>query len=285
MQAQLQAPNLALKLLDKREYARRLVPASKISSVVQRRLDQVWTIDAFREQQEGQMRYLLEFTDRADEAPALARGFAEHSLTRSYLRWHPELVTNQEVRGAEWLTSRRDPSRSIILSFMHHNRYDGLFGSLRRVGVELEILTSPLILARNTLTAYKQHTKVIRLGGTVIPAEGGAAQIQAHLQPGRILAIAPDVPGHTEVDFLGRRVLASFGTALMASRTNSQVVLATHRRDEGGAWIQIHEPLEPSDFAEPVDLLQEVLRGHGEAVLAWPEALEMPRARWGIVQE
>ena len=120
----------------------------------------------------------------------------------------------------------------------------------------------------------------------MVPATGGLDLIQSRMQPGMTMAIASDVPGHTEVTFLGRRVLSSSGAPLIATRTNSQVVVVTARRkDGGGSYIQVHEPLEPKGFAEPMDLLNEMLRQHEEAVLAWPEVLEMPRARWGIVDE
>ena len=91
------------------------------------RLDTLWANDAFREQQEHQMRFLLEHTERAPEIPALARAYTEHSLTHAYLRFHPRAITRQPVRGIEWLTTRRDPARGVLLSFAHHNHYDGMF--------------------------------------------------------------------------------------------------------------------------------------------------------------
>ena len=276
---------LAAKAIDKLDHVRRFVPVSRLPGLVERKVDRLWQNDAYRQQQEGQMRYLLEHTDRAAEIPALARRFAEHTLLRTYLRWHPEHVWSQEVRDIEWLTTRRDPDRSVILSFMHHNWYEGLFASLRRHGAPITILASPLIMQPDTSTGLKKHAKVVFKDNEVIPATGGTDAIQARLRPGVTMAIASDVPGHTEVDFLGRRVRASFGAALMATRTNSQIVLATNRRDGDRSYIQIDEPIEPSDFAGPLELLQEILNRHGDAVLDWPEVLEMPRARWGIIEE
>lgn len=231
------------------------------------------------------MRYLLERTDRAPEIPQLARKFARHALMRTYLRWHPEELWNQQVRGVERLTTDRDPGRSIILNFMHHNWYEGLFTSLARAGAPVTILGSTKLLVPGTSVGYRQHMRVVMGRNHFIPATGGLDHIQAQLQPGMVMAVASDVPGHTEVTFLGRRVRASFGAALMACRTNSPVVVVTPRREGEGHYIQLHEPLEPKDFAEPMDLLNEMLRQHAEAVLAWPEVLEMPRARWGIVEE
>lgn len=276
---------MAAKAIDRLEHVRRLVPVSRLPAVVERKVDRLWANDAYRLAQEGQMRYLLEHTERAPEIPELARGFAEHSLLRTYLRWHPEQVSRQPVRDIERLTHRSDPERGIVLNFMHHNLYEGLFSSLKHAGAEITILASPKVLGPATPTGLKQHIRVVQQGNPLIPATGGLDAIQAQFRPGMTMAIASDVPGHTEVTFLGRRVLASFGAALIATRTNSQVVIATNRRDEDGSYIQLHEPLEPQDFAEPMDLLREMLRQHEEAVLAWPEVLEMPRARWGIVEQ
>ena len=100
-----------------------------------------------------------------------------------------------------------------------------------------------------------------------------------------ILGIASDVPGRTPVTFLGRRVVGSFGAPRMATTTNSPVVLVTARRDAGGSYLQLDPPLEPADFADPGALLDEMLRRHGEAILAWPEALESPLARFGALEE
>jgi hypothetical protein len=62
-------------------------------------------------------------------------------------------------------------------------------------------------------------------------------------------------------------------------------VLVTARRDEAGPYLRVHEPLEPSDYAGPGELLDDILLRHGEAVLAWPEAFEVPWARFGHIDE
>lgn len=274
-----------MSILGQRERLRWLVPPAQAPAVVRRRIDRLWSNDAFREQQERQMRFLLEFTDRAPEIPELARAFAEHTLLRTYVRWHPEPLLHREIRGLEWLTTQRDPDRSMVLSFLHHGWYEGLFTSLRNAGAPVTPLLSPLVLSRDTPTGLRRHGRLMAEGNNAVPAVGGTDHIQAQLRPGMTMAIASDLPGHTEVTFLGRRVLASYGAALMATRTNSPVVLATNHRDGDRDYVQLHEPLEPQDFAQPLDLLHEILRRHGEAVLAWPEVLEMPRARWGIIEE
>ncbi|HET6153742.1 MAG TPA: hypothetical protein VFE15_12340 [Marmoricola sp.] len=272
-------------LVDLLQHTRRLVPARALPGMVSRRVDKLWESEEFRAQQERQMRYLLEFTDRAAEAPDLARGYTEQMMLRSYLRWHPRAITRQPVRNVERLTGR-DQSRPLVMSFMHHARYDGLFASLSRAGATCHIMTWPDALEKTAPALIKQHIRVVRRGGPLVPATGGTAGLVAQMKPGVMMAIASDVASRTEIDFLGRRVLGSFGAARIAAITNSPVVLVTSHRDgDSGSYLQVHEALEPGDFADPGALLAEMMRLHGEAVLAWPEALDAPWSRWGHLDE
>lgn len=265
---------------------RRLVPVRLAPALVRARLDRIWSDPAFRASQEAEMRFLLEHTARAGEVGELAYRHAEHMMMRSYLRWHPRAITRQPVRGIEWLTTRRDPERGLLLSFAHHHSYDGLFGSLARYGVRSQILIAPEIARPEAGIAFRQHLRVAGRGGELVPAAGGTEQLAALLRPGATLALAPDFPGRTPVMFLGRQVLGSFGTARIAMLADSPVVLATQHRDHsGGSYIQVHAPLEPRDYDDPRELLAAVLAGHGEAILAWPEALESPTARFGRIDE
>lgn len=260
---------------------RRLVPVPLVPKAVARRLDRLWDDDAFRAAQEAEMEFLLGKTERAGEVPELARAYTQQMLIRAHMRWHPRVITRQRVKGIEWLTERRDPKRSIILSFTHHHRYEGMFGSLARLGAPSKIIVAPAITRPEAGIAFAQHLRVVGRGGEVVPAEGGTETLAAMLRPGVTMSLAPDFPGRTPVTFLGRRVLGAFGTPRLAMMTNSQVVLVTHRRDVAGPYLQVHEPLEPQDYADPGELLDDILRLHGEAILDWPEALEAPRARFG----
>jgi lauroyl/myristoyl acyltransferase len=266
-------------------HIRRAVPVRLVPALVRWRLDQLWADPDFRLEQEDQMRYLLEHTERASEIPELGYRYAEQMLLRAHLRWHWRTISHQEVRGVEWLTTRRDPNRAIVLSFMHHNRYDGLFGSLARAGARCHALMARELMLPEAGTVYRQHARIVTRGAQVVPADSGTEAIVDVLRPGVTLAIASDFPGRTPVTFLGRRVLGSFGAARIATMTNSPVVLVTARRDGAGSYVQVEPPLEPSDYAGPGELLEDILRRHEEPVLAWPEALDGPKARWGVLEE
>lgn len=273
-----------MALTEQIHHVRRLVPVRYVPSVVRRRLDQLWENADFRASSEAQMEFLLGKTTRAHEVADLAYGYAEQMLLRAHMRWHPRAITRQRVAGIEWLTTRRDPGRSVILSFTHHHRYDGMFASVARLGSPSKIVVSTEITRPEAGIAFAQHLRVAGRGGEIVPTEGGIKALVAILQPGVTMALAPDFPGRTPVTFLGRRVMGASGTPRLATMTNSQVVLVTHRRDDAGPYIQVHPPLEPSDYADPAALLDDILRRHGEAVLDWPEAFESPAARFGKIE-
>src|SRR3546814_8805068 len=123
------------------------------------------------------MRHLLERTERADEIPDLARKYAEAQMMRRWLRWKPHLLTHQEVRGVENV----DRTRSVILSFMHHNQYCGLFWSLDRVGIHCHLLALAEAMERTVSVDLRQHMRVMTERATVIPTtEGSKARSEEH---------------------------------------------------------------------------------------------------------
>jgi lauroyl/myristoyl acyltransferase len=216
--------------------------------------------------------------------PELAYRYAESMMLRTWLHWHPKLITQQEVRGAE-IIADRDRTRPHILSFMHHHHYSGLFQSLNRAGAPVVIVMSPKIIG-DVGAQFVQHREVVRKGSEVVPAVGGLDAIMAELTPGRILAIAPDLPGHTPITFLGREYLGSKGAAVMAKITDALIVpLTVQQHADGGHHLQVHAPIESRDYPTWRELVDATLVPHQEAILAWPEVLEAPRARYGLIED
>lgn len=267
---------------DQVQRVRSLIPVSALPALAQRRIDALYQDEAFRSAQEAQMRFLLENTERAAEIPELARGYTEFALLRGYRRWHPRHLTHQPIDGLEWLTTKRDPDRGVLLSFLHHAQYDGMFSSLARQGVALHAVVAPEAFDPATDVQLRQHYKVVGAHKlvTMIPTSVGSAGLAEVLTQKKILAIASDVAGGTAVPFLGRELHCASGAPRFAIQTNSPVVVATsHRQADGSPRIRIHEPIEPGDFAEPADLLAEIMRRHEPAALAWPEAFDSPYTR------
>lgn len=228
------------------------------------------------------MRFLLEGTSREQEIPELARKYAENVALRTYERWRPSRVRSQEVRGIEWLQNR-DQSRATVLGFLHHHHYEGMFASIQRHGVPITVIGLPDALSPDAPVQLRQHIKIVASGCNLIPAVGGTQAVIDKMQPGVVMGIASDVIGQTEVEFLGRKVKGSFGAARIATITDSPVVLVTAVREGSAHYLQVHEPLEPKDFATPADLLAEMLRVLGDSVLAWPEVLDTPLSRFGAI--
>jgi len=267
--------------MDVLQQGRRLVPASRIPAMVEKRVDKAWASESFRASAEAHMEYVLGCTPRAADVPDVAHGFAVKTALRAWLRWHPSTVIHQRVEGIEILT-QRDQSRPTVLSFMHHNHYDGMFHSLKEAGADLTVLALAGMTERGAPAYLRQHARIIARGARMIPAGTGTQAVIDALQPGVTLAIASDVPGHTQVEFLGRQVRGSIGAARVAMATDSPVVLVTAVRDSPDSHhLQLHPPLDPRDYTDPESLLSDILRIHGEAVLAWPEAFDMPRSRFG----
>lgn len=274
------------KASDALQNVRGLIPVPMIMKIIEGKVDQLWATEGGRDRYVEAMEFIVGRTERAGEVEDLARKYAVQQALRNYMRYKPRQITRQPVRDIEWLTTKRDPSRPMILSFFHHHRFDGMFASLKKVGADLTVLVVEEGLDKDAFKVLRQHMLVVARGGRLIPAAGGTDAVVAALQPGVVLCIASDVPGRTPVEFLGRKVLGSFGAARAATLTNAPVACVTSHQDgNGGNYLQIHEPLEPGDFADPGDLLAEILRIQGEAVLAWPEALDFPLQRFGIVSE
>lgn len=264
---------------------RRLIPVRALPGIARRRVDTLWGDEEYRAAQEAHMRYLLEYTVRAPEIPALAREYAEFAVLRGYRRWNPGHLTRQPVQGIEWLTTKRDPDRGVLLNFMHHGQYDGMFPSLARAGVAVHAVVAPEAFDPTSHIQLRQHFKVASMlpATTLVPASVGTAGLVELLEKRAVLAIASDVAGRTPITFLGRSMLGSFGAARLATETNSPVVLVTsHRGADGNPWLQVHEPIEPSDFADPGDLLAEIIRRHEPAILAWPAAYDSPYRRLAV---
>jgi lauroyl/myristoyl acyltransferase len=269
---------------DQVQHVRSLIPVSALPALAKRRVDALYQDDAFRASQEAEMQFLLENTERAGEIPELSRAYTEFALLRGYRRWHPRHLTHQPVSGLEWLTTKRDPDRGVLLSFLHHAQYDGMFSSLGRQGVEMQAVVAPEAFDPATDVQLRQHYKVVasHKAVTLIPTSVGSAGLADVLKQKQVLAIASDVAGGTAVQFLGRELRCASGAPRFAIQTNSPVVIATsHRQEDGSPRIQVHEPIEPGDFSEPADLLAEIMRRHEPAVLAWPEAFDSPYGRLG----
>ncbi|WP_309648202.1 hypothetical protein [Nocardioides sp.] len=263
--------------------ARSAVPDRLVPAITRARVKRKRASDPAVAKARAEMEFLLgavkpEDIDRATDA------YLERDVLRSELRYHPRLIARQSVSNLEALTRARSTGRGVVLSFLHHGHYEGAMASLAWAGEPVGMLVSDDMLAPDAPTFLRQHIRVGRRNGNwTVPASSGMAGSKAVLERGEVLAVATDVPGRSQLTFLGAERLGSSGAARMAIDTNALVLMLFSRcSPEGILSVELSEPLEPHDFAAPHDLLLHLLTTHEAPVLAWPEGYHQPRLRWGV---
>ncbi len=263
------------------ERVRRSVPARSLPLLIRTRAAIAWCLPSVRRTAHRQMLFLL-----GESCPAqvsqVARRYVQEMVVRAEVRWHPDVATRVRLEGAEHLEAARALGRGVVLSFMHHGLYDRAFPAVARTTSGLRMLVHPYMLADDSPRWIRQHLRLNCMGGgQAVSAAVGTEAIKRMLTAGDVVAIASDVPGRTAVTFAGREVLGSFGAGRLAWESGSPVVLMTSGRDQQGPFVRLHPALHPGDFDSARSLLEAVLAAHETAVLAWPEATDLPLSRWG----
>lgn len=232
------------------------------------------------------MHYLLGLSPRADEVDAIAKEWGYYRIKRSELLWRPWLLARLPVDGIERLRAARAQKRGVLLSFIHHGWYFGMFPSLRHAaGVTLHIPVAPYFFdplpPNYSGRRARQQMLVAAAGGPVFSAAGSRRYINDLLERGEVVVLGFDVPGRARTNFLGRTVYAASGLAQTAKSTGAVVVPVTMWAHGDLARITVEEPVLPEEFGSVEDLHAAVVTRHEPAVLAWPEAMEWPLQRWG----
>lgn len=262
---------------------RRATPPAVVPALVRARLRRALRDEALLARARDDMEFLVGVADPAADLDALARRYVERWVWRAELRWRPEMITRQRVEGLEHLVAAQSRGLGVIANFMHHGQYDGVFGSIARHGVVADIVVHPKMLGDDAPEHLRQHARAAAHLNPLRGADLGFAGLTDLVREGRVVAIASDSPGSTELTFVGRRVRGSSGAARIACLTGAPVVLVTTERDERGPHVRIAAPLDPVAFGSPEGLLAAMVRHHERAVLAWPEAADSPRSRWGEI--
>lgn len=260
------------------------VPRRLLPALVECRTRLDWRKEGVRQDARDQMRFLLERTRPELDLEETTRAYVRFQVLRGELRWHPDEITDLEVAGLQHLRTAHAQGRGVVVSFMHHAFFEGGFASLGRHGVRANIASYGYMLRDDAPGWVQQHVKVaLSQGSRAFAAESGVDEMSRMLRAGEIVAIATDVPGRTPLRFAGRDVVGSFGAARLASAVGSPVVVMTSERGERGrARVRLHEPFEPESYPEPAKLLEAMVAVHEAAQLQWPEAVDIPLARWNL---
>jgi lauroyl/myristoyl acyltransferase len=259
-------------------------PSALLPAVVEARTRVSWRREAVREDARAQMRFLIEHGRPDLDLDATARKYLRFQALRGELRWRPQEITSLDVEGIDHLRGARAQGTGVVISFMHHAFFEGGFASIAGLGLSAHIVCYGYMLRDDAPGWLQQHVgTAIANGGEAFAAERGADEMARLLRDGEMLGIATDVPGRTPLRFAGRDVVGSFGAARLATSTGSPVVAMTsEQRDDGRFRIRLHEPFEPETFPDATKLLEAMVAVHEDAHLRWPEAVDIPLARWKL---
>ena len=260
--------------------ARGHLPAAAIPLLHQLRLRQDLRTPRVLAQARSHMEFLVGEAMPEADVDELARRYLDCLRWRIETRWHPEVfLPPVRVEGVEHLAAGFD---GAVVNFLHHGPYERLGLSLSEVGHELHMMMAAFFFADDVPPWLRRHRVITERGTPVFSASEGSDGVRRRLAEGKLVGLATDMPGRTPVTFLGREVLGTFGAARLAHEAGKPVLVATsHQGADGAPWLRIHEPLLPERFPDARALLEAMLRIHEPAVLAWPEAYEEPRSKWG----
>lgn len=227
-----------------------------------------------------QMTHLLGSVASSTEIERAKNEFIEFSLEEAELRWHPRRAIDQCVEGIENLRAAESLGRGVVVSFVHHGHYSGMFGAFKRAGIDHVTVVRAGALGWNAGPGQRQNFLVFKRGGPLIDVREGTAGVVKRLARGEVVAIATDVPGSSTVTLAGRRVRCSSGAVWAARAANSPIVVVDAYRTGQGHVVRFAPPLMPADFPDPQQLLQRIVSQHEDAILRWPGASLMPTLSW-----
>jgi lauroyl/myristoyl acyltransferase len=265
----------------------RRAPLPVAAPFVRRRVRRALADPVALEVAHRQMDFLLGVRRPDVDLDAVAMRHVEQVVWRRELRWRTDFMTSQRVTGAEHLVDGREGGKGLILCFLHHGRFEGIFGSLARAGgPHISAVGHPSLFDPAMPAHTAAHRRLVEKGSTLVPASLGYEGLRDLVANGDVLGIALDLPGSTRARFVGRDVRCASGAARIACDTGAAVVLALPRRiDDLQQDLVVSEPLSPADHQDPLSLLQAILDGFEESVLDWPEAYDWPKQKFVILDD
>jgi lauroyl/myristoyl acyltransferase len=249
-----------------------------------KRTDRVLQSGVYDDLAQEQMAHLLERVD-PERIPAAKTEFIRFMLKEAEQRWHPRRAIDQQIEGIEHLRAAQAHGRGVVVSFVHHGHYSGMFGAFKKAGIDHVTVVRAGALGWTAGPGQRQNFIVFKRGGPLIDVREGTAGFIKRLARGEIVMIATDVPGTSVVTVAGRRAKCSSGVVWAARAANSPIVVVDSYRSGDGHVVRFAPALMPADFADPQDLLQEIVTQHEDAILQWPGASLMPTLSWMPVED
>lgn len=246
---------------------------------LRKRIDRALAEGTYDELAEEQMRHVLGEV-APDEVEEAADRFTTFMLEEAELRWHPRRATDQRIEGIEHLRAAIELGRGVVVSFVHHGFYAGMFGAFKRAGIDHTLVVRAGALGWNAGPGQRQDIRIMKRGARLLDVRAGYAGITELLEQREVVMMALDVPGSSTVTFAGRQVRCSSGTVYAARAGNSPIVVVDFFRTDEGPVARCFPPMLPDEIDDPQKLLQHIVSRHEEAILQWPEACLMPTYNW-----
>lgn len=256
------------------------LPMALTRPIVNRRIRRRLSTPAHVEDARAQMHHLLGAVGRGHEVDDLVPDYIARTAWRQELRWHPRIIARQPVEGMRHLRDAHALGRGVVLSFVHHAEFGGLFASVSRQGIPVRVLAAGAAMVAPGPNMI-QHLSVVGSGGGLLSSGDGVTGMERTLRAGEVLAAAIDVPGRTAIRFAGRQVHCSAGCAVAAVRASAPIVVATSHPLEGSRGvIRLHPHVDPADFDDVDTLVQHLATSHEGAVLESPASAYLPLTAW-----
>jgi lauroyl/myristoyl acyltransferase len=262
--------------------AARRAPLPLTAPLVRRRVRRAQADPGLAAVARRQMEFVLGAARPDADLDAVATKHLADMMWRRELRWRPRTITRQHVTGIENVKAPREPGQGLLIAFLHHGRYDGIFGAMAAAGSErLFVAAGAGMFEPDTPPHLLALGRAVERGATMMSTTVGYAGYRDVLLDGRAFAIAVDLPGSSHVRFLGRQLRAASGVARLSKETGAPVVVASaspHAR--ATQELTLSKPLSPDSHPDAASLLQAIFDELEPSVLAWPEAYEWPRAHF-----
>ncbi len=260
---------------------RRLVPRPAALAAAERKGEQLWRRQAYRDRATAMMENILARTERAGEVAELARLRVIDEEVMRAMFWSPWRYPPPSEASTRTIQEVIASRRPLLFSGCHLGPYFQQFSSLPRCGVKMISVSGgwffddpPADLWGRRLARWSRG--VIEAGLRLTPAAGSVEPVRRLLEMGEPVGTYFDMPGSARTTFLGKPVDLASGTSQLGHQTGALLVpLRTHR--EGMlVHTEVLEPLDAARFATPLELHNALAAVHERSILAYPHTLEDP---------
>jgi len=221
-------------------------------------------------------------TPLAGELETLAR---QHLVEREVYEatfWRPWIMPVIDTASEERLRRVLAPNSGVIMSSCHLGSMFLTMALVAALGRAPYSVAAPWLFASAGAGHWDRRLdrwwKGIRARDErLVVSVGSFPVLQTLLEQGEVAHILFDMPGGSELCFLGKPVMLATGTARLAMQAGVPIVPVRSRRDRHHMHAEVAEPLYPAQFGSVEELQQTLAAVHERWILESPASFEDPR--------